>query len=78
MQLGHTAMRAQEPLIRAAAKAGVPLPDEEFATYKNKTLYYNSFHVTQKEMLWSVQRATGTTDVDWDIKHKDIAGLAKE
>ncbi|KAH7320784.1 hypothetical protein B0I35DRAFT_459523 [Stachybotrys elegans] len=43
------------------------LPKEELAAYKNKHLYVTSFHITQRELLDSIQRATGTTDEDWEI-----------
>ncbi|KAJ3518240.1 hypothetical protein NM208_g14590 [Fusarium decemcellulare] len=139
LQLGPKVMKVQEPLIRAAAVAGVPYilptdwiavvnnplldwsmkvgcwgidvksrkaeiwdsgnvkaststlkrvgdavaellswPDEELTKYKNKPFYISSFCISQREMLESVQRATGTTDADWEIKHKDIAELTRE
>jgi hypothetical protein len=37
------------------------------ADYKNFPLYVDSFAITQRKLLDSVQRATGTTDGDWDI-----------
>ncbi|TVY36622.1 hypothetical protein LOCC1_G006622 [Lachnellula occidentalis] len=37
------------------------------AEYKNNSCYVDSFVVTQRKMLDSVQRATGTTDEDWEI-----------
>jgi len=37
------------------------------ADYKNYPLYIDSFSVTQRQILDSVQKATGTTDKDWDI-----------
>ncbi|KAF7548669.1 hypothetical protein G7Z17_g6905 [Cylindrodendrum hubeiense] len=54
------------------------LPEEELAAYKNKAFYISSFYVTQREMLESVQRVTGTTDKDWVIEDKEIAQVAKE
>ncbi|KAH7153291.1 hypothetical protein EDB81DRAFT_855713 [Dactylonectria macrodidyma] len=54
------------------------LPEEELAAYKNKCFYVSSFYVTQREMLDSVQRVTGTTDEDWVIENKEIAVVASE
>ncbi|KAM0428579.1 hypothetical protein ACHAPT_006940 [Fusarium lateritium] len=54
------------------------LPEEELSKYKNKPYYISSFLITQREMLESVQRVTGTTDADWEIKERDIDELAKE
>ncbi|KAF4999629.1 hypothetical protein FDECE_11446 [Fusarium decemcellulare] len=54
------------------------LPKEELVKYKNKPFYISSFCISQRDMLESVQRATGTTDADWEIKHKDIAELTRE
>lgn len=42
------------------------------AAYKNKPFYVSSFYVTEREMLDSVQRVTGTEDGDWTIETKDI------
>ncbi|KAI0512602.1 NAD(P)-binding protein [Xylaria bambusicola] len=36
--------------------------------FKNKPFRFNSFCVSQRDMLDSVQRAQGTNDRDWDIK----------
>ncbi|KAK7420601.1 hypothetical protein QQZ08_010361 [Neonectria magnoliae] len=54
------------------------LPEEELAAYKNKAFHVSSFYITQREMLDSVQRVTGTTDKDWMIENKDIDEQAKE
>ncbi|KAH6977304.1 hypothetical protein BKA56DRAFT_633051 [Ilyonectria sp. MPI-CAGE-AT-0026] len=54
------------------------LPEEELAVYKNKAFYVSSFYITQREMLESVQRVTGTTDKGWIIEDKEIAEVAKE
>lgn len=37
------------------------------ADFKNHPLYIDSFDITQRKVLDSVQRATGTTDEDWEI-----------
>ncbi|KAH6896603.1 hypothetical protein B0T10DRAFT_160661 [Thelonectria olida] len=54
------------------------LPEEELASYKNKPFYVSSFYITQREMLDSVQRVTGTNDDDWTIETKDIDQVGRE
>ncbi|KAL5610359.1 hypothetical protein FOVSG1_005040 [Fusarium oxysporum f. sp. vasinfectum] len=61
-----------------AVAAVLSLPEAELAKYKNKAVYTPSFHLTQREILDAVQRATGTTDADWDIKTRDINEVATE
>lgn len=39
--------------------------------WKNKPLYVSSFLVSQREMLDSIHRVTGTTDDDWAIKFEN-------
>ncbi|KAF6835654.1 oxidoreductase [Colletotrichum plurivorum] len=54
--------------------AGVlSLPDAELDQYRNKPFYLKSFYVSQRDMLDSIQRATGTTDADWKIETVDAA-----
>ena len=48
------------------------LPDSEFARYKNGYFYTASIHTTERELLASVMRATGTTEADWTVKEGDI------
>ncbi|KAG4263878.1 hypothetical protein FPRO04_09206 [Fusarium proliferatum] len=40
------------------------------AQFRNKPVYLSSFYVSQKDILRSIQRVTGTTDADWEIKHE--------
>ena len=40
------------------------------AEWKNKALYTHSFQVSQREMLDSAQRVTGTADKDWTISYE--------
>ncbi|SCO80765.1 uncharacterized protein FRV6_04978 [Fusarium oxysporum] len=61
-----------------AVAAVLSLPEAELAKYKNKAVYTPSFHLTQGEILDAVQRATGTTDADWDIKTRDVNEVARE
>lgn len=52
------------------------LPEDENDTsatlsqFKNKPVYISSFRVSQRDILDSVQRVTGTTDGDWDIGYE--------
>ncbi|KAM5346421.1 hypothetical protein ACJ41O_009426 [Fusarium nematophilum] len=52
------------------------LPEDEsdksttISQWRNKPLWISSFLVSQREMLDSVQRVTGTTDKDWVIEYE--------
>ncbi|KAF5008598.1 hypothetical protein FDECE_5132 [Fusarium decemcellulare] len=52
------------------------LPEDEndksptISQWRNKPLYISSFLVSQREMLDSIQRVTGTTDKDWQIEYE--------
>ena len=41
--------------------------------FHNKGLYVSSFFISQRDMLDSLHRVTGTTDADWDIRHESAA-----
>lgn len=49
------------------------LPEDEndtsptVAGYRNKPLYVSSFHASQRDILASVMRVTGTTESDWKV-----------
>ncbi|KAJ6439298.1 NAD(P)-binding domain-containingprotein [Purpureocillium lavendulum] len=61
-----------------AVAAVLSLPEADLAKYKNKAAYTPSFLLSQREILEAVQRATGTTDKDWDITTRDVDEVAKE
>ncbi|KAF9782009.1 hypothetical protein IL306_011789 [Fusarium sp. DS 682] len=61
-----------------AVAAVLSLPEADLAKYKNGAVYTPSFHLTQREILDAVQRATGTTGADWDIKTRDVNEVANE
>ncbi|KAJ3461142.1 hypothetical protein MRS44_009695 [Fusarium solani] len=61
-----------------AVAAALSLPEADLAKYKNKAVYTPSFYLTQREILDAVQRATGTTDADWDIESRNVNEVAKE
>ncbi|KAJ0383016.1 hypothetical protein COL922a_011357 [Colletotrichum nupharicola] len=59
--------------------AGVlSLPDAELEKYRNKPFYLKSFYISQRDMLDSIQRATGTTDKDWKIEEPDAATVVAQ
>ncbi len=41
--------------------------------WKNKPFYIASFRVSQRDMLDSIHRVTGTTDKDWEITYEPTA-----
>lgn len=69
---GHNSMNTSTwPRCGEALAALLSLPESgpssSLADFKNKPCYIDSFVVTQRKILDSVQRATGTTDSDWEI-----------
>lgn len=42
------------------------------SSWSNKPLYMSSFLLSQRDMLDSLGRVTGTTDADWDISYEDV------
>lgn len=52
------------------------IPDDEndksptISQWRNKPLYISSFLLSQRQMLDSIQRVTGTTDKDWTIEYE--------
>nr|RBQ96949.1 hypothetical protein FVER53263_10948 [Fusarium verticillioides] len=61
-----------------ATAAVLSLPERDLSRYKNKAFYIPSFHLSQKELLLAVQKATGTTDQDWDIDYQDVIDGLKD
>lgn len=64
--------------VGAAVAELLSQPEEELSAYKNRPFYVSSFFISQREMLESVQRVTGTTDADWEIKERDINEFGRE
>ncbi|KAL6890513.1 hypothetical protein GGI43DRAFT_430627 [Trichoderma evansii] len=54
------------------------LPETELAQFKNKSYYYSSFELSQRDIFEAVKRATGTKDADWDIREKDATQVIEE
>ncbi|RGP61304.1 putative oxidoreductase cipalike [Fusarium sporotrichioides] len=52
----------------------IPLDENDksptISQWRNKPLYISSFLLSQRQMLDSLQRVTGTTDKDWTIEHE--------
>lgn len=46
--------------------------------WKNKPLYMASFRISQRDMLDSIHRVTGTTDQDWEIRYENTAQRYKD
>ncbi|EGU74444.1 hypothetical protein FOPG_13594 [Fusarium oxysporum f. sp. conglutinans race 2 54008] len=61
-----------------ATAAVLSLPGQDLSLYKNKALYVPSFHLTQKEILQAVRKATGTADQDWKIDYQDVNDALKD
>lgn len=54
------------------------LPETELAQFKNKSYYYSSFELSQRDIFEAVKRATGTKDADWDIRERDATQVIEE
>ncbi|KAF5564763.1 NAD(P)-binding domain-containing protein [Fusarium phyllophilum] len=61
-----------------ATAAVLGLPERDLSRYKNKAFYVPSFHLSQKELLLAVQKATGTADQDWEIDYQDVNDALKD
>ncbi|KAA8643825.1 hypothetical protein EYZ11_008911 [Aspergillus tanneri] len=53
-----------------AVAALLSLPERKVAEWKNKFFYVGSFTCTQRDILDSIHRVTGTTDADWTISYE--------
>lgn len=61
-----------------ATAAVLSLPEQDLSRYENKAFYVPSFHLTQKELLQTAQKATGTADQDWEIDYQDVNDALKD
>lgn len=48
-------------------------PRASLSHYANNFVYISSFLVSQESLFASLQRATGTSEGDWEVKHSTIA-----
>ncbi|KAK6227399.1 hypothetical protein QIS74_00954 [Colletotrichum tabaci] len=63
----------------AKGTAGVlSLPESEFEAFRNKPVYLKSFHISQRDILGSILRATGTEEKDWKVEVLDAAAVAAD
>ena len=53
------------------------LPADELARYKNDWAYFSSFCVSQRDLLASAQRITGTKEEDWTVISEDPEAVIK-
>ena len=53
-------------------------PESTVAQWKNKQLHIASFTISQRDMLDSVHRVTGSTDADWTISYEPTQKRYKE
>ncbi|OAL04451.1 NAD(P)-binding protein [Phaeosphaeriaceae sp. SRC1lsM3a] len=49
------------------------LPEDKLNAYKNNAVYLESFFLSQRDILDSAIRATGTKESDWEIQTQDPA-----
>ncbi|OCK85544.1 NAD(P)-binding protein [Lepidopterella palustris CBS 459.81] len=65
-----------------ALAALLSLPEDgaspALSQWKNKPLYFDSFMVSQRDMLDSIHRVAGTTDTDWEISYEPSAKRYKD
>lgn len=54
------------------------LPEEELAQYRNDWVFFSSFHVTQRDVLESALRVTGTDESAWTITERKTEDIIKE
>lgn len=75
----NTSTLAQFGRTAAAIASLKEFPDNEgdeslsVAQFRNRPVYLSSFYVSQKNILKSIQRITGTTDADWATKYESSA-----
>jgi hypothetical protein len=70
----------RETLARAGAATAelLALPEAELARFRNGLFRVTSFHVSQRQILDAVLRATGTTEADWAVTTPDSGEANKD
>lgn len=53
--------------------AVLALPDAELARYRNRFVFFSSFRVSQRDLLESAIRVTGTREGDWTVSSQPSA-----
>ncbi|CAI4218968.1 unnamed protein product [Parascedosporium putredinis] len=72
---GRTKVNTSTWAQTGRAVAAVLAQDEAAlaAKYRNKNVYFSSFYVSQRDMLDSLLRVTGTQESDWKIEYEPSA-----
>lgn len=63
------------PRVGASLSAMLSQPDALLSRHKNSFVYFSSFAASQRDMVASAQRATGTSDADWTFEDKSTASV---
>lgn len=61
--------------VGVSLAALLSLPDADLAEHRNGWVYFSSFLVSQREILASAVRVTGTREDDWTIKQGSTLGV---
>lgn len=63
------------PRVGASLAALLSQPEPLLSQHKNRFVYFSSFSASQRDMVASAQRATGTSDADWTVQTKSTASV---
>lgn len=63
------------PRVGASLAALLSQPEPVLSQHKNRFVYFSSFAASQRDMVASAQRATGTSDADWTVQTKSTASV---
>ena len=77
---GDGRVRANFTTLRRVGEslaALLALPGDELARYKNDWVYFSSICVSQRDLLASAQRVTGTKEEDWTVIGEDPEEVIK-
>ena len=66
------------PFVGEGIARILSLPTSTLSSFANRYVYLGGMHVSQRDVLTSVQRVTGTTDADWTINHADSGKAVEE
>lgn len=72
---GEGTVKANFTTVRRVGEslaAVLALPDAELVKYRNDWVYFSSFLISQRDLLASAQRVTGTTEGDWKVASEDL------
>ncbi|KAK6193962.1 transcriptional regulator [Pestalotiopsis sp. IQ-011] len=63
------------PRVGASLSALLSQPEPVLSQHKNSFVYFSSFSASQRDIVSSAQRATGTSDADWTLSEKSTASV---